>query len=221
MKDKNYSEMLFLQTLMIFEEKLKEKLPEIYEYCIGFVKVLKNEIEVDPQFIIELNDPDNVNEASLSDEFIRWTLDFDKNFTIQEDPTNHAKYIFRELLQNPRSIDKFFTIFKDPQILNFIAHLCKVKIFKYHNGFDNNILNLVLKLFQLKLFTNFTFGRITVEAMKHFTQHVSGSYMTSNPEYDNFCYKAVPLVENIEDPYFKISKKMIMYILNKRDNSER
>lgn len=70
-RSKIHAEILFLQTLTILGEVIKKNHPEIYEFCIGFVKVLKNEVEVDPKFFRELSNPDNIIVDGLSAEFIR------------------------------------------------------------------------------------------------------------------------------------------------------
>lgn len=203
--DNKHFEMIFLQAFTILAEKLRTDNKDIFNFCIGYVQQLQNEPKISIKSILLLNEVDSIDEGKLSPDFIWWTLSFNSNgFNIQEEPENHAKFLFRRFLQNAdearAAVERFNKVCINQQLRDHLSHLCQVKLFKACDQNDqglNQLLKLVAYFYEFRIISNIALRKMLNKL---------GIRTDLTPV---FCSILWPLVENDCDPYFRNSKKYI------------
>jgi hypothetical protein len=171
---------------------------------------MRKEIKIDPNMVEELIKFDETDESKLSLEFIEWSKNFNGFFVVQNEPAIHAKFIFKNLLENVENVEKFLNS-SDRELQHLIAYLCKEKLFKISKSelnFEEHepLLKLTVKLYEHKLITNITLRQIL---FKLGIDEEDKKADEINQALPKFCGMLKPITENADDPYFWSLFKMI------------
>lgn len=197
------ADILFFATMMVLKKCPNENYKEVYEFYANYFRQLK-EPHINRVIKESLDNVDLINENELSQEFIQWTSNMDqRGFKIETDHANHAKYLFRDLLNNKEKIEEFARVCNNQKLRNHIGYLC---VTKFNQMCDNQefatdeeivqIGKVSGAFYKLKFISNNSLRRMIIKIGDRATLEF----------YNVF----VPLVKHSTDPYFQEIKKMIL-----------
>jgi hypothetical protein len=188
--------------MMVLKKCPNEGFKEVFEFYANFFRQLK-EPHINREVKASLDEVDDIDENKLNQNFIQWTSNMDqRGFKIDHDHANHAKYLFKDLLNNKQKIEKFAKVCNNQKLRNHIGYLC-VRKFNQICGKEStdeeflHIYNIAAEFYKFKFFSNNSLRRMILKL---------GHRKTTI----NFCTTFVPLVKSSNDPYFKEYRDLIM-----------
>lgn len=173
---------IFLAVLEILKNLLIETFPEIYMYCMNFVRRLRDEVYIGSKSIAQLHEFDKFDEGKLND------------------PANYAKIVFQKILRNN---ERFEDTLPDQKLTYHLAHLCKLKISRdikcMTNSEKQKLFDLIVNLYKK--------NHMSIIQL----WHIIGIIQSRDEEnVSEFCRILKPHIEDLEDPYFQDEKMIII-----------